>query len=86
MSEAKKNLEDVLKDARINGEAVPIYSEGAPFDVIAKESQYSRVTFLGFNLQTLTQDDNPLRDYETFTKTLRGHIFFIKNWQELTLK
>ncbi len=86
MSEAKKNLEDVLRDARINGEAVPIYSEGAPFDVIAKESQYSRVTFLGFNLQTLTQVDNPLQDYETFTKTLRGHIFFIKNWQELTLK
>lgn len=86
MEEARKNLENDLKEARINGAAVPILAEGAPFDVIAKESQNSRVTFVGFNLQALTEDDNPLQDYETFMKALNGHIFFIKNWQELTLK
>lgn len=83
--EARNNLIADLKAARIEGEAVPIYSTAAPFEVIANESQNSRVTFVGFNLQTLTEDDNPLQDYETFMKTIQGHIFFIKNWRELTL-
>ncbi|MDA0346184.1 MAG: Na-K-Cl cotransporter [Verrucomicrobia bacterium] len=83
---ARSNLNADLKSARIEGEAMPIYSTDAPFDVIAKESQHSRVTFLGFNLQTLTEGDNPLQDYETFMKALKGHIFFNKNWRELTLK
>lgn len=86
MEEARKNLENDLKEARINGEAVPILAQGAPFDVIARESQNSRVTFVGFNLQALAEDENPLQDYENFMKALNGHIFFIKNWQELTLK
>ena len=85
MDEAKADLEADLESARIKGEAVPILSHAAPFDVIAKESDHSRVTFVGFNLQALTQDDNPLQDYENFMKSLNGHIFFIKNWQELTL-
>jgi hypothetical protein len=86
LENARSNLEADLKEARINGEAVPIYSPDAPFEIIAKESKYSRVTFVGFNLQSLTEEDNPLQDYETFMKALKGHIFFIKNWRELTLK
>ena len=84
--EARKNLEADLKDARIEGEAVPVYSQGAPFDVIAEESKNSRVTFVGFNLQALTEEGNPLADYENFMKAIHGHLFFIKNWRELTLK
>ena len=85
-AEAKKNLEADLKDARIEGKAVPVYSQGAPFDVIAEESRNSRVTFVGFNLQALTEEGNPLADYENFMKAIHGHLFFIKNWRELTLK
>ena len=85
-SEAKKNLEADLKDARIEGKAVPVYSQGAPFEVIAEESRNSRVTFVGFNLQALTEEGNPLADYENFMKAINGHLFFIKNWRELTLK
>ncbi|MCZ6672067.1 MAG: hypothetical protein O7C75_03930 [Verrucomicrobia bacterium] len=85
MDKARANLEEDLKSARIEGEAVPIFSKDAPFEVIAKESENSRVTFVGFNLQTLTEEDNPLQDYENFMKAIKGHIFFIKNWRELTL-
>ena len=85
-AEAKLNLEADLKDARIKGDAVPVYSEAAPLEVIANESRDSRVTFVGFNLQTLTEEGNPLADYENFMKAIHGHIFFIKNWRELTLK
>jgi hypothetical protein len=84
--EARKNLEADLKNARINGVAVPVYSTAPALDVIAKESQNSRVTFVGFNLQALTEADNPLAEYEAFMKAIDGHIFFIKNWKELTLQ
>jgi amino acid transporter len=84
--EARKNLEADLKSARIVGEAVPVHSSGPPLEVIAQESSNSRVTFVGFNLQALTEEDNPLADYENFTKAIKGHIFFIKNWRELTLQ
>jgi hypothetical protein len=85
VEDARTNLEAELKSARIDGEVVPIFATDPPFEVIARESENSRVTFLGFNLEALTETENPLADYDTFVAAIKGHIFFIKNWREITL-
>ncbi len=56
-----------------------------PLEVIQKESSHSEVTFIGINLQTLSNDENPLNEYEDFIYSFKGNVFLTKSWQDLEL-
>jgi amino acid transporter len=85
IEEATANITQQLKDARISGSVKVIVSEEPPLEVIQKESSHSEVTFIGINLQTLTNDENPLKQYEDFAHSFKGNVFLTKSWQDLEL-
>jgi len=84
-TEARTRLEAYLKEARIRGNVEVVVSEKPPLEVIARESSLSAVTFVGFNLDSLQEDHDPLDPFNIFVKSFRGHVFLTKNWEELKM-
>ncbi len=81
----RSELNKTIEESRIEANAEVIISDGFPLDSIAKTSADSAVTFVGFNLKTLSEGEGAIAQQNEFLSKLNGTTFLTKNWQELQL-
>jgi amino acid transporter len=75
----------MLTQARISATCEVMPAQGSPQDSIARHSESSSVTFLGFNLEKIVESPRAFDAQRSLLAKLRGHVFLCKNWEELQL-
>lgn len=78
----EQDLDEILRDLRIECERQIIVSQDPILQVIARESKESEVCFTGLPIEQM--DVQTLRErYGDLIKTLRGNVFLTKSWENL---
>lgn len=81
-AEVEQDLDEILRDLRIECERHIIVSGEPILDVIARESKDSEVCFTGLPIDQMEAQELRSR-YGNLVKALRGHVFLTKSWENL---
>jgi hypothetical protein len=84
-AEAEAALRKLMADARFRVSVQVIVSRDEPLEVIARESEFSSVCFVGMAMQALAAQERPLAGYAPLVARLKGDIFLTKSWHDLEL-
>ncbi|MCC5022354.1 MAG: hypothetical protein J6386_05990 [Candidatus Synoicihabitans palmerolidicus] len=76
-------MKELVRATRFEAKIDVVVDNGAPFEVIARESERSALVFVGVALEFPRAEENPLAALKPWVGALQGELVLAKRWQDL---
>ncbi len=85
VAKAEAGTREMIAGFRVRADIDILVSQESALQIIARESRFSAVTFVGVAIETITADQPLLDRYAPLVGELKGNVVITKSWHDLNL-